>query len=243
MPHAIEPRSAARDPAMTQLRPEDGAPGPGRPRLLTESMILSAAESVLRASGVDAITIRRIADEVGAAPMTLYSTFASKRELLEALAAHLLARHTLMPNATLPLDERVRDWMTSLREALTDARLIELFDAGVFYSATLEATGGWHDQLSAEGLNPAEASRRAQFLLWAVLGFCFNEASVRRSRTLRDPDEALAGVAPELQASVARYRQAASLDDFTGLFELVVDGAVVATTMEVARARRVSRAE
>jgi len=72
--------------------PQPAAPRRARrPRSsLTVESILDAAERV--AAGGDALTIRAVADEVGASPMALYRYFTTKEELLDALLNRVLGR-------------------------------------------------------------------------------------------------------------------------------------------------------
>lgn len=60
-------------------------PRRGRPPRLTRAEIVAAARRVLEQEGVAALTMRRVASEVGSAPMGLYHHVADKDELLLAL--------------------------------------------------------------------------------------------------------------------------------------------------------------
>jgi AcrR family transcriptional regulator len=77
----------ASSPAKNALRsgPVGGKKGKRRPRLTPES-ITEVAIRIADAEGLDAVSIRRVATEVGARPMSLYSHFSSKDELLASMA-------------------------------------------------------------------------------------------------------------------------------------------------------------
>jgi len=154
--------------------------GPGRPRLFTEDEILEVAEQLLAESGVGAVSVRRIAEELGCAPMTLYTTFASKRALLDALAARLLGRHDMLPDDSLPLDQRIQDWMWRFRRAATEGRLYELFSDGPPLATLVTTVATWIGQLCAEGWDERSATVEAQHLLWTVNGFCLTQATAGR---------------------------------------------------------------
>lgn len=85
----------AREKAVTA----DGAPAPhkraGRHRLLTHDQIARAAFDLVDAEGPAALTIGRIARELGVGPMTLYGYVASKEAIVAMLPDLLLA--DLMP--------------------------------------------------------------------------------------------------------------------------------------------------
>src|SRR5262245_19804171 len=59
---------------------------------LSLDIVVDAALSVVDEVGVDGLTIRGVATAVGAAPMSLYTHFASKEDLLDAMARELSRR-------------------------------------------------------------------------------------------------------------------------------------------------------
>lgn len=62
----------------------------GRPRIhdaATGIALLEAAERIVEADGLEALSIRRVADEVGTSSRAVYSVFGSKRGLVVALGA------------------------------------------------------------------------------------------------------------------------------------------------------------
>lgn len=90
----------------------------GRPRLhdhVTERELLTAAEALLADGGVEALSVRRVADAAGTTPRAIYSVFGSKDGLLRALFREAFAVVAADLDA-LPL---------------TDDPLADLVDAGV----------------------------------------------------------------------------------------------------------------
>jgi AcrR family transcriptional regulator len=78
-------------------------PRPRRARnSLTVADILDAAEAVA-SNGMDAVTIRAVAERLGSSPMGLYRYVASKEELVEALLDRVLGRMPDVPETTDPL--------------------------------------------------------------------------------------------------------------------------------------------
>ena len=55
------------------------------------SKIAKQALAIYRAEGFDAVSMRRLAKEVGCAPMTIYAHFAGKQDILRYLWADVLA--------------------------------------------------------------------------------------------------------------------------------------------------------
>src|SRR5205823_341014 len=67
--------------------------------------IAAAAMAVADAEGVDAVTMRRVADELGAGTMTLYHYVRSKDELI-ALVVDQMMGELLIPDDEMPDDWR-----------------------------------------------------------------------------------------------------------------------------------------
>jgi AcrR family transcriptional regulator len=80
-------------------------PHPRRPRnSLTIPLILDAAEAVA-STGMDALTIRGVAERLGSSPMGLYRYVAGKEELVEALLDRVLGRMPAVPATPDALDD------------------------------------------------------------------------------------------------------------------------------------------
>ena len=97
--------SSADDQLPIWMRPE---PGDRKPRFTREA-IAKAALAIADAEGFDAVSMRRIAERLGAGTMTLYHYVRTKAELV-ALMDDALMGDIVLPEGTLP-----NDW----REALT----------------------------------------------------------------------------------------------------------------------------
>jgi AcrR family transcriptional regulator len=93
MPRSTRLRSASPAPAQP---PTAGGASPARKRpgpkaRIGRADLLRIAERVLDAEGLDAISMRRLASEVGMTPMAVYRHVPSKDALLEALVEHVLS--------------------------------------------------------------------------------------------------------------------------------------------------------
>ncbi|MGR6968353.1 TetR/AcrR family transcriptional regulator [Streptomyces cynarae] len=88
-------RTSAGDPARTlQLLWREAAPDRGRgPRRgLSIDAVVEAATAIADAEGLDAVTMRRVAQELGVVPMTLYTYVPGKAELLDLMLDAAYAR-------------------------------------------------------------------------------------------------------------------------------------------------------
>ena len=126
----------------------------GRRERTTAEAIVAGAVAIIDAEGLDALTVRRLASELGVAPMTVYSYVRGKEEILD-LVVDRVAADIGLPPVEADWRERARALAHSLRAALLahpdGARLISerpvtspnafrLFDAGlgIFRSAGFE---------------------------------------------------------------------------------------------------------
>jgi AcrR family transcriptional regulator len=88
--------------------------GPGTRAGLTREQVLAAARNVVEADGVEALTMRRLAERLGVAPNTLYSHYPDKAAMLDAVLDSLLAEIDL-PDVT--TDQDWRSGLVALMEA------------------------------------------------------------------------------------------------------------------------------
>ena len=81
--------------------------GRGRPRALTIDRVVEAAVDLADAEGLEAMTMRRLATDLGVRAMTLYTYVPSRAVLLDLMLDAVYAR-TSRPPLTGPWQERVR---------------------------------------------------------------------------------------------------------------------------------------
>src|SRR4051794_35051184 len=110
------------------LRPE---PGTRRPRF-TRAQIAATALAIADADGFEAVSMRRVAAELGAGTMTLYHYVTTKDDLL-ALMDDAIMAEVLVPDDELPLD----DWRTAVSMISRNSR-----DAFVRHPWAIDALRG-----------------------------------------------------------------------------------------------------
>src|SRR3954463_7855276 len=91
-----------------------------RPRqpLLTRERIISAASALVDAEGLDALSMRRLATELGVQGPSLYNHFATKAEILDAVADSLIEQVDLSAFGQLEWPEALRRWAKSYHSVL-----------------------------------------------------------------------------------------------------------------------------
>ena len=107
--------------------PGSGEAPPARGRGLTREAIVAAAIAVADADGLDAVSIRRVAGDLGTRPMSLYTHIASKEDLLDLMVNEVVGE-ALLPE---PLPE---DWRAAVR-----AISLRSYDAFVDHAWVLQA--------------------------------------------------------------------------------------------------------
>ncbi|MEU8892640.1 TetR/AcrR family transcriptional regulator [Streptomyces sp. NPDC048442] len=111
MTRGDNPAPAAVDPQELWLGIGAARSGRGRKPAFTRGAITAAAVTLADAEGLDAVTMRRVAAEVGAGVMSLYSYAPDKETLLELMVDHVSAE--LAPATTAsPL---TGDWRADLK--------------------------------------------------------------------------------------------------------------------------------
>ncbi|GAA0803047.1 TetR/AcrR family transcriptional regulator [Spirilliplanes yamanashiensis] len=91
-----------------------------RPRraLLSRQRIVDAAAALVDAEGLDAVSIRRLAAELGVQGPSLYNHFATKDDILDAVADAVVATVDVSAFETCDWREALRRWGHSYRAAL-----------------------------------------------------------------------------------------------------------------------------
>jgi AcrR family transcriptional regulator len=87
----------------------------GQPRLpMSKPRILAAAITLADEGGVDSLSMRKLAQELGVVPMALYKHFANKDELLDGMIDVVIGEIEPAPGGT--------DWKTAIRQRVLSAR-------------------------------------------------------------------------------------------------------------------------
>src|SRR6201992_2147754 len=154
----------------------DTAQAPDRPRLSKSTVVARALELAAR-DGVDALTIRRLATELGVTPMALYWHFRSKEELLSGLSDHIWSEVDLAVDPSAPWPDQLRSIMKSLVGVLrahpSGAQLVLMHEKegeGPMRAAEI-ALG----LLRGAGFDPEAASEITRSGMWTALSLVMSE--------------------------------------------------------------------
>ena len=154
-------------------------PGRGRPARIDQASTVDAALALLDDVGFDALTMRRLAARLGVQAGALYRHFATKQELLTAMAERMLAA-IAEPPAAADWPEQLSELARALRRALLAHR-----DGAMVYGGT-HSTGP-HTLAFAEsvvgtlrvaGFRDDHAARAFLTIVNFVLGHTLEEQAV-----------------------------------------------------------------
>lgn len=85
---------------------------------LSRELVLSTALELVDAEGLDALTMRRLGQELGRDPMSLYRYASNRAALLDGVTELVLQELTIFPDRP--------DWQAQLRQIAHDLRLLAL---------------------------------------------------------------------------------------------------------------------
>lgn len=138
------------------------------PEKLTRQAVVERALKIADTDGLPAVTVRRLATELGVTPTALYWHVKNKNELLSALADHLLAALVADVDPGLPWEERLRAMISALVEQTRAhpylADLLPAIDRSAA-EAYLRATDTVIGLLTEAGFSLEEADQVASYLL------------------------------------------------------------------------------
>ncbi|MFF4347999.1 TetR/AcrR family transcriptional regulator [Streptomyces sp. NPDC001530] len=205
----------------------------GRPRRIEARQIVDAARRIIQEEGVDAVSMRRVAKEVGTTPMALYHHVRDKDELLMLTLSGMAAT---VPRPALPDDPRERVLATAVHMhavlrgmpwVVEVLGLGDLTDKGALWMVEEIIASA-----VACGLTPDEAVRAYRTIWYCVYGdLVFRRAVDRRTAEpdrkryfpalLSDED---AAELPHLTALADRWEQLTEAYDVREQLAAVVTG-------------------
>ncbi len=194
---------------------------------LSPEGIVAAAIRIADAEGLDAVSIRRVAAELDGRAMSLYDHFASKDELLAAMADEVVGEMLVDQ----PLPEGWRDAV-----AATARRMFAIFVAHpwlIFVFAGGSRPGSNAVKLAKQMARAVAGLRLEQSDVWNVLGIVNDYVTGYAFRTVTsaNPAEMETAIAPsdivefpELAALPDNIRARASSERFDLGLQTVLDG-------------------
>lgn len=192
--------------------------------------IVAAAVEIADAEGIDAVTMRRLADALHVHPTSIYTHLDSKEVILEAMAEALFT--------TMSLPDAVDDWRVWLRTLAAELRELARSHPGAFMVLTrAPATGpvarrkaaAAFAAFRAAGFPPATALQALAGCSLALLGLALNECPPTDTWAGADAVIAELDAYPDL-ADAARAAEDRTDDVWELLVGSLIDGLEQRTT-------------
>ena len=147
---------------------------------LTPRAVVEGALALTDSEGLGAVTIRRLAKELGVTPMALYWHFRSKGELLDGMAARIFEEVDLSVDASATWQDQLRTLLGSMLGVLRahPSTAILLSTRTASSEGSLRATEVALDILRRGGFSPTEATQIARHALSTVVNLVSGEPGV-----------------------------------------------------------------
>lgn len=184
----------------------------GRPPRISREEVVTTARRIVDSEGVDRLTMRRLATEIGSTPMALYHHVRNKEELLVLLLDDYAARALRRPELPAQPRERIVVAAAAIHEALAACPwIVEVLTADdLMSSSALWFVEQIVDGLVACGLTPERATHGYRAIWYYTVGEIVVRATATRRRTDDDRPTYRERVFAELDPSeLPRLAQAA----------------------------------
>ncbi|MCZ4507252.1 TetR/AcrR family transcriptional regulator C-terminal domain-containing protein [Streptomyces sp. ActVer] len=214
-------------------------PAPAPRSTLTPQRIAAAAVAIADTEGLDAVTMRRLAADLGAAPMAAYRYVSGKDELLELMVDHVYGELSLSGDA--------KDWRDAMRALALRTRTVLLRHSWVARTAVFTLTPNQLavperalaalDGLDLDADTMMAVFRTVDSYVQGAVGFEIGLNELMREQGWSSANEARTGLAPRMTwlMGTGRYptyerylREASRKDDLEWQFETglesVLDG-------------------
>jgi AcrR family transcriptional regulator len=193
---------------------------------LSREAFVDAALELISASGVEQLSMRKVAAHLGVSSMAAYKHFASKDELLVAALDTFIARADVLPAADLPWAQWLEQVALRMYRALSQERSwVSLLGSLPLGDQAAAVTDAVMQRLVAEGFSTEQAMAAYFSMLQLVAGSVCLHASLRSqlpgnessalspltSRYLQSANTLRLQVAPALEHAVQQEPIALSL--------------------------------
>lgn len=137
---------------------------------LDQEEIIQSAIAIFRERGIDAVSMRNVAERIGVSPIPLYRRIGNKEALLQAMADTMLAEAIPELDVEQPWQSYALQWATALRDRLHhDRGVIALL--GSRRDRFVEASKPLVEALRGAGFESDAAIQACRLLMWAIVGF------------------------------------------------------------------------
>jgi TetR/AcrR family tetracycline transcriptional repressor len=148
---------------------------------LSKRAVVDHALKLADADGLDALTVRKLAQDLGVTPMALYWHFRSKDDLLEGMAEQIWGEIEVNVDPALPWWVQLRGGLESLLRVLrahpSAPQLV--LEHEKRNEAALRATEAALEILASAGFDPEHAAEIARSTLWTGITLVMSETGYK----------------------------------------------------------------
>ncbi|MGI5237465.1 TetR/AcrR family transcriptional regulator [Dactylosporangium sp. CA-139066] len=195
-----------------------------RPRtpLLSRERIVEVATAIVDAEGLDALSTRRLARELGVQAPSLYNHFGTKEEIIDAIGDAIVSGVDLSMLGRDPWPQALRAWGRAYRAAFrAHPNVVPFLSRGpARRPASLRLADAVYGALVDAGWPPAQATRIGAAMRYFVLGSALGSFALG----FVDDPSLYAADYPHLRDAHRLAERHARIDD--GAFELGLDSLV-----------------
>lgn len=172
---------------------------------LTKDAVVDRALALADATGLDALTIRKLAQDLGVTPMALYWHFRGKNELLAGLADRVWSEIDTEVDRSAPWPDQLRTMLESLVRVLRahPAAAQILMSSNKESEAALPVIEATLEVLRGAGFDPLHASTIAHFGLWTGVMLVMSEPGIGPQQAARQTPEERAEAQRRSQVALA----------------------------------------
>ena len=206
----------------------------GRPKLgqssLSRTVILATALRLIDTAGVEALSMRRLAAELGVDPMALYHYVPGKRALLQGVIALVFGELQVAVEAGAPWPNRVRSFARAYHGLIQAHPLLARHlaaDADAGAEAALPANEALYAALADAGLSPRLTVLAADVIVDYLHGYALgaaagdlDERATMLSRLSQYPAEQF----PVLRRVYGKFNAGAFIGDWQAGLDLILAG-------------------
>ena len=206
---------------------------PGRPARLSRDAVLRAGVRVADEGGLDALTMQRVGEQVGAEAMSLYRHVRNKEDLLDGIVDLVYAEMELPPAGA--------EWRTAMRDRAISAREVLRRHPWALSLVESRSSPGpanlrHHDAVSgvllAAGFSSAMTTHAYNLLDSYIYGFVLQETTLpfATQEEMGAMAESMMGEALEIYPNLGRVASElmaagfAYADEFEYGLDLILDG-------------------
>jgi AcrR family transcriptional regulator len=192
--------------------------------------VAQAALDFLDQHGLEALSMRRLATELGVGTMTLYGYFRSKDELLDAVVDTAVAGR-VSPHLEGSWQDRLRQLMRATRSGLgRHPALVKLrVQRPVLRPEALRFCENTMEILREAGFEPGEAARAFRLFFTYVFGFAAFSPAGSEEDAAKRSRQAMRALAPDEYPAMAEASEELALamagaDTFDFGLDLIIEG-------------------